>query len=665
MTQSTRLDLDPIIVLRYDMTDADGSNSGALAAGGDRLSRLGDATLGHILSFLPAVEATRAAALSRRWRHAFPAVHTLSFRESERPLSMGYQWFELCDECGHRDPDHVLPPRLVAGVGAALFGRHRGPRAAAAAVPLRALRVAFDEFGYQGGGVARKAIDGWLSYAAYHAAGDGLEIDLRLDAGEPACTRPYALLPPGLLDAEDGGGDQDLAPGHVIDTDADPGLDDDGRDDQTMDSYYTEASSGSRSPASDQTMDRDDYTDASSGSRSPVGDQTMDGGDDYTEALSESRSPAGDQTMDGDNYTEASTEAASGEPYLWWKAGGGYPIYITPKSLFTCTALRSLRLGSCGLDLPTAIALPSLVTMQLTRVIGRTGAIRRLVAACPRLADLTLEACSGDLIELSVPGGTRLRRLALRCCHDLAAVAVGDSSELRAFEYRGAVPEPEFLTMDGSPRKIKLCTIDLCGQKRAGTPDLGNLMHFIRLFAGVERLHLTSARLGCGIGRGVFSSSALEFPAFPALRNLELTGMLPGDDTAAITVVTRILERTPSLETLSLIFLPEPHPVATNSYMNAEETRHAAHKLRYDRHAALAVPGVDIPCLRERMREINLVHYQGAMAQRMLAKFLLRNALVVNEVWCEFARGPLPIQTKLMGEIKGWVLNKSTKTIFC
>ncbi|CAO2144943.1 unnamed protein product [Urochloa humidicola] len=633
------------------MMDAADSNAATLA-GSDRLSRLDDGALGRILSFLPAVEDARAAALSRRWRHVFAAVHTLSFREAERPLSMVYPWFQLCDYCDPGgDPDSVLPPRLVAGVGAALFGRDRGPRAAPAIAPLRALRVAFDEFGYQGGAVAWKAIDGWLSYAGYHAA-DELEIDLRLDAAaELVCKRDYVLLPPVLADAEDGGGEQEqeVSP-HVMDTDADPGHDgssSDGGDEQIMD-------------------DDDDYTEASSESRSLTGDQTMED-DDYGEASSGSLSPAGDQTMDDDDYAGASSGAAAAgdadDPYPWRMAGKGYAIYVTPKSLFACSALRSLRLGRCGLDLPSAIALPSLATLHLTRVTARSGAVQRLVAACPRLADLTLEACGGNLTKLSVPSSTRLRRLALRCCHELATVAVGDSSELRAFEYRGAVPaEPQFLTMSG-PRKISLCTIDLCGKESVGTPELGNLMHFLRLFAGVERLHLTSARFGCGVGHGAFSS-ALVFPAFLALRNLELTGMLPEDDISAITAVTRILERTPSLDTLSLFFLPEPHPATTYSYRNDEETIHAAHKLRCDQHATLAVPDVKISCLRERTREINLVHYQGAMAQRMLAKFLLRNARVVDEVWCEFARGPLPMQTKLMREIKGWVLNKSARMKF-
>ncbi|RLM59134.1 hypothetical protein C2845_PM18G11920 [Panicum miliaceum] len=153
---------------------------------------------------------------------------------------------------------------------------------------------------------------------------------------------------------------------------------------------------------------------------------------------------------------------------------------------------------------------PSLGTLHLTRVTGRSGAVQRLVSSCPRLADLTLEACE-QLAELDVPGA-RLRRLALRCCHDLAAVAA-DSSELRAFEYRGAVPAPSLLTLrgGGGARGIASCKLDFCGAEATDPPELARLAGFLQLFAGAKRLHLTSARLGCG--------AALAFSAFPALRH--------------------------------------------------------------------------------------------------------------------------------------------------
>ncbi|CAO2149930.1 unnamed protein product [Urochloa humidicola] len=507
----------------------DADSSAVLAAGrqrsgggggGDRLSRLDDGALGHILSFLPATEAARATALSRRWRHIFAAVHTLSFREAEWQLSMrGYRWFQHCDYCHPGDPNNVRAPRFVTGVGAALHGRDRGPHAGGGgAAPLRALRVAFDEFGFRGGD-ARNAVDGWLMYAKYHA-GDHLEIDLRLDAAVPVCERKYTLLP-HVANVKDDGGEPNTRPAE----------------------------------------------------------------------------------------------------------------YVVPRSLFSCAALRTLRLGGCCLSLPSAITLPSLVTLHLT-----------------------LEACR-DLTEIAVPEEVRLRRLALRCCHELTLVTIDDSSELQAFDYCSAVPNLYLLSVK-QLQELSSCTLDICGQEPAEPLDLT----FLLWFATVESMHLTSARLG----RGIFNHG-MKYPSFPNLRNLELTGMLPEDDTAVVAAMTMILERTPSLETLSLFFLPEPHPVVTSHHFNdhvREEVIHAVHKLRYDQHTALTVPATDIPCLRRKTREINFVHYQGAMAQRMLAKFLLRNAPVVDEVCCEFARGPLPIQTELMEEMKGWVLNKSANMMF-
>lgn len=71
-----------------------------------------------------------------------------------------------------------------------------------------------------------------------------------------------------------------------------------------------------------------------------------------------------------------------------------------------------------------------------------------------------------------------------------------------------------------------------------------------------------------------------------------------------------------------------------------------------------------IPCLANRLREINLVHYQGGRVQRTLAKFLLCNAPTIDKLWCQFAEGPLWMQTELMREMKAWVLNEKANTVF-
>lgn len=155
-------------------------------------------------SYRPPRQPARRRYPARRWRHVFAAaVHTLNFREGEPSFFIGFEWFMLCSYCQQGDPGNTRPPRFVTAVAAALLTRHH--RTAAAAALLCTLRVVFEEFGFLGGDV-RMAVDGWLSYAACHAtAGDGLEIDLRLD-GEPVCKRKYALLPPATGAEDDSGG---------------------------------------------------------------------------------------------------------------------------------------------------------------------------------------------------------------------------------------------------------------------------------------------------------------------------------------------------------------------------------------------------------------------------------------------------------------------------
>jgi hypothetical protein len=185
--------------------------------------------------------------------------------------------------------------------------------------------------------------------------------------------------------------------------------------------------------------------------------------------------------------------------------------YAPPKSLFRCVALRRLRLGSCRLDdtPSSAVTLPSLETLHLTHVADRTGAVQWLISACPYLADLTLEACC-NLTELSVLGA-RLRRLALCCCHRLAAVVAADLSKLWAFEFTGAMPGPSIQTTH-IPRRITLCTLNFCSAE---------------VFASTMNLQLKSARLVSGVGHDIFTSGAVELPSFQALRHLKLTEALP------------------------------------------------------------------------------------------------------------------------------------------
>jgi len=520
-----------------DRSHAASSSGGALtrkakiesSGGGDRLSKLTDHALGHVLSFLPAEEAARAAMLSSRWRHVFAAVHTVSLVEPEGPIR-SYDDDNVCHTPEFQpSADPNAPPSYNSIVSAAIMARQRRR----GAVPLRALRVAVESYRSRDS----LTVDQWVSYAVQQgaAAEEGLDLDLHLQCRSSTCEK----------------------------------------------------------------------------------------------------SPD------------------------WWSRRS-MEEYLATWVIFSCAHLRSLSLSCCQLSPPSTVTLPSLVTLLLSRVSDPGSEVERLVAGCPRLADLTLEACSA-VTALSIVGGARLRRLALRCCHNLTAVAV-DSSELQAFEYRGAMPDSSFLTMYGGSTRIAYCKFDICGGE-----SMMNLWQLLQLFVNAKHLHLESSHLSSGINWGV----PIGFPSFSSLLHLEMRGCLPDDDTggAAIAAVSTVLELAPNLETLSLAFHAQEHDSGGRpDYMYlSEEVALEAHHLSYNPHSALATPPTSaamIPCLRNKVREMNLVHYQGGTAQRVLAKFLLSNAPVIDRLWCEFAEGPMWTQTQLMREMKGWLINKSAETHF-
>lgn len=221
--------------------------------------------------------------------------------------------------------------------------------------------------------------------------------------------------------------------------------------------------------------------------------------------------------------------------------------------LFSCAALRSLRLGSCSVSPPAAVRLPSLEALRLAHVPDADEHVQRLISGCPRLADLMLEAC-GSVTALSLLDNTCLRRLVLRCCHKLATVTA-DASELQFFEYRGAVPGNSFLTLRGGLPSITTCKVDVCVclEKEATSEDeLAALGSFLQPFASTtERLELCAARMG---------SCSVNLPAFASLRHLQLNGhVLQDDDDANPFAATwTILRQAPDLEFLTLFFETAP-----------------------------------------------------------------------------------------------------------
>ncbi|KAF2911137.1 hypothetical protein DAI22_11g154900 [Oryza sativa Japonica Group] len=608
--------------------------SGGGGGGGDRLSALSDGVIGHILSFLPAKEAARAAVLSSRWRHTFAAVHTVSLVEPDPPVVDHYELARYSPGWGP-PPDPNQPPPFTNVVSAALLARHRR----AAVPPLRALHVS--TVGYCRSDAS--LVDQWIAYAVNQAdPAVGLDLDLRLHR-EPLCDKAYSLRRRRGASADH----------------ADQDTDDDDDDEDASRKRRRRWRSRSRSPVRYASIE-----DANLGLSPPYMYIPR------SPSLSpppprRSCSPQGCDEDDDDDDDEdvISSDEKSTRGYDYTPA-----VHAVPSGLFSCAALRSLSLGHCLLAPPAAIALPSLETLLLARVSDAGSDVQRLISGCPRLADLTLEACATVTALTTVAG---LRRLALRCCHALRTVAVDASPgppRLQAFEYRGSVPDDTFLTIHGgaSLTTVAYCKIDICGEEVTSSSELAKLSAFLRLFAGAKHLHLESARLGSGLDD---AAAFATLPTFSALSHLELRGYLPNDDDDAIyAALTMILERAPNLETLSLVFHPEPLDGGDDAMLHItyykEEELYDKHLLSYNRHSVLAAPtsggGAMAPaCLRRRVREINLVHYQGGAAQRTLAMYLLRSAAAIGELGCELAMGPLWIQDELARELEGWVMNKA------
>jgi hypothetical protein len=307
----------------------------------------------------------------------------------------------------------------------------------------------------------------------------------------------------------------------------------------------------------------------------------------------------GSESDDDDEGSDVCSDDVDERPWNPYDAESVHE-YTVPGALFSCAELRSLSLNSCRLAPPGNVNLPSLVTLLLSHVADAGDDVEWLIAGCPRLADLTLEACDA-VTALSVPGGTRLRRLALRCCHNLATVAF-DSSELRAFEYRGAVPDyAALLNMYGGAERIAYCKVDICGAEATSEEELINLRRFLQLFVNAKHLHLESARLGSGLDKDVPARLA----AFSSLRHLEMRGCLPDYDTGVIDAISRILEHAPSLEKLSLAFHPHEHSWGGQTdgifFCFREAELLDAHHLSYHPVPVLSSPpSAAIPCLRSR-----------------------------------------------------------------
>ncbi|XBI95368.1 hypothetical protein VPH35_031852 [Triticum aestivum] len=301
------------------------------------------------------------------------------------------------------------------------------------------------------------------------------------------------------------------------------------------------------------------------------------------------------------------------------------------------------RNGSCycRLKLPEVVRinLPLLETLRLTGLRDSGRSIQRLISSCPRLADVTLEAlCKLKRVSLL---DKRLRRVALRCCHNLRSVHIDASTELASLEYIGQAPVKSLLTLHGSPAIIHSCSVEFC-RPLDDPAEFTGFTRFLEEISDTKHLHLHNQSLRDGF-------FAAGFPLFSCLKRLTLQACI--HSRRSVFAVGRILEQTPSLEVLSLVM--------SESRESTETQRHCSSRMRKvpDEIMIPRKLSFSIPCLRHRLREIRMEDYDGSRPHRKLAKCLVRNALVLEKLHVVFALAvglTLGSEEKLKAQMGRW-----------
>uniref|UniRef100_M8CWB4 Uncharacterized protein n=1 Tax=Aegilops tauschii TaxID=37682 RepID=M8CWB4_AEGTA len=226
-------------------------------------------------------------------------------------------------------------------------------------------------------------------------------------------------------------------------------------------------------------------------------------------------------------------------------------------------------------------------------------------------------------------------------------------------------PSLEYTVLSGlfscaTLRSLRLGYCRLSPPEATSEEELANLGSFLQQSAlTTKHLPLCSARMG---------SCFVKLPAFPSLRHLELNGSVPRTDDPVVVAawMSSILRQAPNLEFLSLFF--EAAPRADGHFVDGGHSIGElldAHHLHYSRYDTLDYAPAMVPaCLGSRVRKMELLQYQGGRAQRTLARFLLRNAPVLEQLYCGLAEGPEWVQRELMREMEGWVVNETASKEF-
>ncbi|XBI95361.1 hypothetical protein VPH35_031845 [Triticum aestivum] len=329
----------------------------------------------------------------------------------------------------------------------------------------------------------------------------------------------------------------------------------------------------------------------------------------------------------------------------------------TQNHLFRCHTLRRLRLTNWRLDLHGTVSMGSLETLCLARIMDPKGLLQHLLSNCPRLADLTLQECP-SLTKITV-ASAHLRSFAVICCHHATRIKLS-SSCLQSLHYKGGLPRKSLFKLANHAGVMAL-TIEIC-QDLSGigpTEEFAPATKLIRRCTKLVCLHLSLRP-----SMAYHSSFTHAVPCLQHLRQLGLQCCLFDDDD--IRSVAVLLRDTQNLEVLSLFPLgPE---IRDEGYLSDSESdielENNVVEDGVDYSSQVTDSGfwpMQISCLDDKLRRINIGMYGGLQLEKMLAKFLLSKAAALEEFSVTLTAGCSQSKRKVAKELRSWRSNNHTK----
>jgi hypothetical protein len=319
----------------------------------------------------------------------------------------------------------------------------------------------------------------------------------------------------------------------------------------------------------------------------------------------------------------------------------------TQPHIFGCRVLRRLCLTNWTLDLPENVAMASLETLCLARIMDPRGELPQLLSSCPCLANLTLEECP-SIREIAVTS-TRLRSFTMICCHNATSVQL-HSTYVQSLHYKGGLAPrgSSFITV-ANYAAVKAVSIKICEKLSRKEPcGLAPVTRLISKCTKLAYLHL-SLRPSMAYYSSMFTSVLRNLES---LTHLSLEGCLPTDQ--AVRSVSALLVNTKHLEVLSLFPLgPEPPRKKMTGYRGrGDDEEDSKSDSDTEPEDSTVDDSVDnstrmpqslwrtyVGCLEYNLRRINIANYQGRPLEKMLARFLLSRAAALEECSVTLAAG--------------------------